>query len=157
MKIGSFNVSRHALFCLLLGIGASTCKRDNGSSSPFAQNVRLPSDWPSQVPAYPGGTIVTGTKLTFGDTLVQRTGDAPAMVLAFYEAQLRGMHVINSVDNGVVQSRTWSNDEEPLQVTLQLGRGDGDKTTFATLQVTHVPKAVPGAPTSAGQTGDTAH
>jgi len=77
-----------ALLCLLLCLGASACKRDKGpaaqgpSASGAAQRftAKLPEDWPSQVPTYPRGTIVTGMSLKAGDTLVQRTTDAPAKV-----------------------------------------------------------------------------
>jgi hypothetical protein len=153
----SSSVSRLALLCLLLGSGLSACK--GGSPNPVVEGFagRLPSDWPSQVPTYPDGTIETGVKLTFGDTLVKRTSDAPAKLMAFYEAQLSSLRVINSLDNGVLQSRTWSDDAQPLQVTLQLVKVDSDKTTFATLQVTHVPKAESAAATGAGQAGTAAH
>ena len=156
------HVSPAALLCLLLGLGASACKGDQGpaaqgpSPSAAAQRftAKLPEDWPSQVPTYPRGTIVTGMSLKAGDTLVQRTTDTPAKVMDFYKAQLAGMRVINSLDNGVVQSQTWSDDARPLQVALQLGQGEAGKTTFVTLQLTHVPRAEPGAPTgAAGQAG----
>ena len=155
-----------ALLCLLLCLGASACKRDKGpaaqgpSASGAAQRftAKLPEDWPSQVPTYPRGTIVTGMSLKAGDTLVQRTSDAPAKVMDFYKEQLAGMRVIESLDNGAVQAQTWSDDARALQVTLQLGQGEGGKATFATLQLTRVPKAEPGAPTgAAGQAGAAAH
>ena len=148
MMTRSSSVSHGFTLCLLLGL-AGGCK------------TKLPSDWPSGMPTYPNGTIMSATKWDFGDTLVQRTSDAPEKVREFYQTKLAGMRLGNSLDNGVVQSLTWYDDARPLQVTLQLGSGDGGKVTFATLQVTHVAKA--GAASAAistsapGQAGTAAH
>jgi hypothetical protein len=147
MTIRSSNVSRTALLCLLLGSWVSACQRDKGPAaqgpSPTSATqhlaTKLPSDWPSQVPTYPGGTIVSGMKMKLGQTVVQRTADEPAKVMAFYKAQLGGMRLVKSVENGAMQSATWSDDAQPpLRVTLNLGSGEQGKATFATLLVNHL-------------------
>jgi hypothetical protein len=151
MTIRAFDVSRTALLCLLLGSWLSACHRDkdtaaqgtatqSASPSSAAQplTARLPKDWPSQVPTYPGGKIVTGMNTKAGDLLVLRTNDAPAKVVDFYKAQLSTMHLVKSVDKGAMQSLSWSDDAQPpLRVTLSVGTAAQTNTTFANLKVTH--------------------
>src|SRR3954470_10387081 len=130
MRIRPSDVSKAALLCLVLGSWLSACERDKGTaaqgtaptSTTQPLTAKLPSDWPSQVPTYPGGKILTGMKMKAGDVVVQRTDDAPAKVLEFYKAQLSTLHLVNSVDKGTTQSLTWSDDAQPpLRVKLNVG------------------------------------
>jgi hypothetical protein len=172
MNIRAFKVSTTALLCLLLAGGLSACERDKGPAAqgPAPGSVsrsltaRLPSDWPSQVPTYPGGKIVTAGKLKTGDMLVQQTEDPPAKVVDFYKAQLSQLHLVKNVDKGAAQSLTWSDDAQPpLRVSLSVGTNTKTKATFANVRVTHAvadeateaPAAAPttAPPAAAGQAG----
>jgi hypothetical protein len=168
MRIRPVDVSSTALFCLLLGSCLGACERDKGpaaqgpspTSATHRLTAKLPLDWPSQVPAYPGGTIVTGMKRKGVHLVVQRTNDAPAKVLDFYKAQLSTLHLVNSVDKGAaLQSLTWSDDAQPpLRVKLSVGTNTQNNSTFANLRVSHT--AIDDAPdvaATAGQAGAAAH
>ena len=146
MNIRAAHVSKTALICLLLAGGLSACERDK---APTAQgpapasasrylSTRLPNDWPSQVPTYPGGKVVTAGKMKNGDLVVQQTNDDPAKVVDFYKAQLSTMHLVKNVDKGAMQSLTWADDAQPpLRVSLGVGTNAKTKATFANLRVSH--------------------
>jgi len=146
MMMRAFEVSKTALLCLLLGSWLSGCERDK---APAAQDpaptsttqpltTKLPKDWPSHVPTYPGAKVMPALKNKGTDLLVQRTNDPPAKVLDFYKAQLSSMHLASSVDKGALQSLTWSDDAQPpLWVRLSVGSSAGAKDTFVNLRVSH--------------------
>jgi hypothetical protein len=172
MTIRASNVSRTALLCLLVGSWTSACERDKApadkapadkgpapASATQHLTAKLPGDWPSQVPAYPGGTIVTNMKVKAVNLLVQRTNDTPAKVLDFYKAQLSGLHLVDSVDKGASQSLTWSDDAQPpLRVRLAVGTNARNSSTFANLRVSHsASDDFEDVATSAGQAGAAAH
>ena len=97
---------------------------------------KVPDDWPKDVPMYPGSKIAMSMKLGRGYTLTQETPDPPAKVAEFYKAQLGKMQSRSAVDIGKNQTLQWSDDQQPLQVTLALTAGEGSKPTRATLILT---------------------
>jgi hypothetical protein len=97
---------------------------------------KVPDDWPKDIPMYPGSKIDMSMKLGAGYTLTQETLDPPAKVAEFYKAQLGKMQSRSSVDIGKNQTLQWSDDRQPLQVTLALSAGEGSKPTRATLILT---------------------
>lgn len=164
MLIQSSKISRTVLCCLLLGAGLSACKRDQDpaaqgpapTSATQPLKSKLPSDWPSQVPPYPGATIVTGLKMKDRETIVQRTNEPSAKVLEFYKTKLAGMRIVKSSDTGAGQSITWAdNAQPPLLVTMKLGNGEAGKATFVSILLSHDEPgaATDVAPSAAGQAG----
>jgi hypothetical protein len=163
MTMRPSNVSKTALLCLLLGSSISACERDKAPAaqgpSPASTTqhlmAKVPSDWPSQVPVYPGATNVTAMKGNGASIVVQHVNDAPAKVLDFYKAQLSTMHLVDSVDKGATQQLTWSDDAQPpLRVRLNLGTTAGTNSTYATLRVTHsASDDAKDVATAAGQAG----
>jgi hypothetical protein len=158
MNIRASNVPT-AMLCLLLAAGLGACERDKGPAAqgPAPASVsrplttRLPSDWPSQVPTYPGGKILTAGKMKTGGMMVQQTDDAPAKVVDYYKAQLSTMHLVKNVDKGVTQSLAWTDDAQPpLRVSLSVGTNAKTNATFANLRVTHSATDVAAAPGQAG-------
>ena len=121
--------------------GKSTLRLDTTSG-------KAPEDWPKEVPMYPGSKIDMSLKLGSGYTLTQETPDPLAKVAEFYKAQLSRMQARSSVDMGQSQTLQWSDEQQPLQVTLALNAGDGSKPTRATLILTrdhNQPSAAGGA------------
>jgi hypothetical protein len=146
MTMRPSDVSRTALICLLLGSWLSACERDKGPAaqgpSPASATqhltAKLPSGWPSQVPTYPGGRVLTAANVKAVGTLVQGTSDPPAKVVDFYKAQLSALHLVKNVDKGATQSLSWSDDAQPpLRVSLSVRPGSGANSTFAIVRTSH--------------------
>jgi hypothetical protein len=93
----------------------------------------LPSDWPTDVPVYPGATVVSSTKATPADdemshALTLTTTDPPATVLTTYTTALKAdgwkIGATATIGESIVLSAT----KEDRQVGVQAAPAEPGKT-----------------------------
>ena len=117
--------------------------KDGNGSMRLETGGSLPPDWPSEVPAYPGGKITMSMKLGKGFTLAQETADAPAQVVEFYRAKLAHLKQEAALDMGAGQTLIWADQRKSLQITCSVARAKGREQTTVTLIVSQEPSPAP--------------
>ncbi|MDD5055102.1 MAG: hypothetical protein PHZ00_02425 [Candidatus Peribacteraceae bacterium] len=97
----------------------------------------LPSDWPMDVPVYPGSTVqMAGTIAGKGQGGLFQTTDAKADVVSYFLEQLKkeGWDASIVGDMGAISIMTAKKDERNM--ALQIATGDGRTSITISLQET---------------------
>lgn len=114
--------------------GTVNFKGEDGAEVSYGQNLSLPSDFPSAVPLYKNGSIVSTSKTQEDAHYVMTTKDSSADVVAWFEAELSGWTKESSFDGQGFSMRVYSRAEEKL--TLSTG-SSADSETSITVSYQH--------------------
>jgi hypothetical protein len=92
-----------------------------------AKSGKVPDNWPSDVPVYPGVTVKASLQGNGNRTLVLESTDSPEKVVAFYKGKLSGMK--QEADMNMNGSMMLSFDDTPKQRKVLITAAvQGDKT-----------------------------
>lgn len=142
---------------IALGSGAAGCERTGATREPppapaavaanvgsaggasggqlFEGSAALPAEWPSDVPVYPGATVLSAEAVAHGFELSSETGAGAERVIAFYRERLGHLEHRGSMQMGTKQTLSWSKDEPPMSVTLSVVEEDRAEHTSVTLVI----------------------
>ncbi|MFO0662939.1 MAG: hypothetical protein U0174_03255 [Polyangiaceae bacterium] len=113
-----------------LGSSSGSVEVNDGKGTRVAagQSVRLPSDWPSFVPQYPGSTISVAAHnaSTNEYTAAMVSGDTPDQIIAFYKPKVTGagFKAEGHVNAGSLQSDTFKH-KDGRTVIIMVTEADG--------------------------------
>jgi hypothetical protein len=114
--------------------GGVTVKDDKtGASAQLGTGAKVPDDWPSNVPVYPG-TVQASMAGENGKTVIVQTKDTPAKVSDFYKAKLTGMKKQAEMDLGASKTLAWVDGKTTVSLMVSAG-GDDDHLTTVQLSV----------------------
>ncbi len=112
--------------------GATVRDPKTGSVVQAGAGAQLPDGWPKDVPAYPGGTIMTSVKTPQGLTVSVTTPDSADKVKAFYKGKLPGT-VEGEVDMGGMKTISTKDGNREIVVAIT----SGGSTTNVMLSVSN--------------------
>lgn len=113
--------------------GALTVKSDKGTVAFNSGGGKVPEDWPSDVPLYPGGKVTMSMSSAGQHVLSLETADTPDQAVAFYKSKLSAMKQEATMTTEQ-QSMLAFKDDTGRRVQLSIGKdkgGTGDKTAIA--------------------------
>ena len=120
-----------------LGSSGGSVDIDDGNGTRLVSGnaVKLPSDWPSYLPAYPGAKIMTSVTNAQRqeNTASMLTTDSPDKVMAFYKASLTSASFksTGNVNLGELRSDTYSHSDGRQVVITVIG--SDPKNTMVTV------------------------
>lgn len=126
------------------GEGTVTLKGDNGSIvATGGGNVKVPDDWPSDVPLYTKGTLkatlgAKGTDKNMHYTLTYEAAEPPAEIVAFYSAGLSGYKKVSELNANDTSIVSFERDERVVAITVAplTGKKSGANRSSLTVMVT---------------------
>lgn len=99
--------------------------KDNktGNVTAFGEDLKLPDDFPKDVPVYPGAKITSAIIDSSGEkpaSLTLKSTDAPDKVISWYEKTLKdaGWAEQASFNANEIQSRTYDKDKSHIALTV---------------------------------------
>ncbi len=107
----------------------------DGGALVLGTGAKLPDDWPSAVPAYPGGKVVfaaksaSGTKDTWSASF--ETTDSKEKVGEYYKGNMSGFKQNSSMDLGTSSAQIWQSPKYDVSVMI----GAESAKTSVTLSV----------------------
>lgn len=108
--------------------GGITIKDEkNGAVVQAGAGAKVPTDWPSSVPVYPGATVEASMGTPQGKTLHLSSADSADKVIAFYKGKLPGKQTA-LVDLG--QSKTLAHENGKDKIAVVVGASGDGKTTI---------------------------
>lgn len=96
-------------------------------------STKLPSNWPSYIPLYPGSTIASAVSFPKGANLVPETPDGVEKVHAYYNLRVEGAGFAKEVDMGTPEGKVVHFKRGKETVSLTIGKGgesDRRKTSY---------------------------
>ncbi|MBI2798486.1 DUF4190 domain-containing protein [Candidatus Saccharibacteria bacterium] len=116
-----------------VGNGSVSVKGNNGESLSVGGNVKIPDDFPSNVPIYKPSDAVAALKTNNGYNVTLATNDSAQKVSDFYKSQLpaNGWTSENtdiSVSGGTITSYTQGDKQLVLTITTDQNGSSGKKT-----------------------------
>ena len=112
-----------------------TVKMADGSVAVSGEGVKLPEDFPKDVPLYPGATLssaVTAARSeTAGHLLTFQTSDAPEKVGAFYKSKFSTWKVKMEMSSGGGKVLLLQSPDEKRSLTVVANPAGGGQTTVS--------------------------
>jgi len=102
--------------------GVTVTDKKTGTSTTSGDSVKLPSGWPSNVPAYPGARIASATVSGKNKTATMTTKDSPAQVADFYKKS--GLRLESDVDLGAMRTMSFKNGNGTISIIMQSQGGE---------------------------------
>lgn len=112
--------------------GTATVKVEDdktGAKAMWGAGAKLPDDWPSDVPAYPG-KIQVSSSTPESKVVMIKTSDDGSKVLAFYKSKLSGAKKVAEATIGTNTTGVWTQGSEQISVTAD-DQGDETSVTVA--------------------------
>jgi hypothetical protein len=117
----------------LNGQKASVVANDGKTQATWGKGATVPSDFPKQVPIYPGSTILSSmsdNSTTPKHTVMLKTPDGSAKVIEYYKGELKAFHVENEGDTGKTHMVKFVDKvASKLAVQVVASEEEGDTTT----------------------------
>ena len=113
--------------------GSVTVKSDKGTVAFNSAGNKVPEDWPSDVPVYPGSKVTMSMSSVGQHVLTLETTDTPEQAVAFYKSKLSALKQEATMATEQ-QTMLAYKDDTGRRVQLSIGKdkgGTGDKTTIA--------------------------
>jgi hypothetical protein len=113
--------------------GAVTVKSDKGTVAFNSAGGKVPEDWPSDVPLYPGAKVTMSMSNAGQHVLSLETTDTPEQAVEFYKSKLSALKQEGTMATEQ-QTMIAYKDETGRRVQLAIGKdqgGSGNKTTIA--------------------------
>jgi hypothetical protein len=103
----------------------------NGETASYGENVTIPSDFPSDVPVYAGGTVIAVTNAADGASLTFTTSDSIDTVMTWYDSQLSDW--TKSADLAYSGSHTVQYEKDGVQIAVNAS-ASGDTTSVVVIR-----------------------
>lgn len=102
-----------------------------GAVVEWGTQAKLPDNWPSDVPVYPGAAIRASMSTNEGSTLSLETTDAIDKVSSFYKGKLSGFKKEAEMDMGATKIVSFSDGKRKISATFSESDKSDDKKTTA--------------------------
>ncbi len=115
-----------------------TVKTADGSTVVSGEAVKLPEDFPKDVPVYPGSKIVSAVSAaqsgTSGHMVTFQSSDAPGKIAAFYKSKFSTWQVKMEMSSGGGKVLLLQSADEKRSITVVANPADGQTTVTLTVQ-----------------------
>jgi hypothetical protein len=109
-----------------------TVNGKDGNGSVQFGTAKLPDDWPSEIPVYPGAKLLTAMTTTdkgvSGHVLTLETTDSVDKVITYYKSKLSGYKSMLDMSSGEGHTLALENDATHLQVNISATPQGNTKT-----------------------------
>lgn len=90
--------------------------KDKGTTATVGAQAKLPDHWPSDVPVYPGASIVGSVDSDDGQMVTLESTDAPDKVISFYKSKLSSYKKEGEMDTGDFKLLTMKSGQHQVAV-----------------------------------------
>lgn len=99
--------------------GGVTIKDDqSGSTLHAGTGAKVPDDWPSSVPVYPGATVQAAMTTDKGKAVILQSKDPATKIADFYKGKLSGMKKMAEMDLGKAKTISFQDDKLTVSVMV---------------------------------------
>ena len=119
--------------------GGVTVKDAKGGVVKVGTNAKLPDDWPSSVPVYPGSTVVASFSANDGKMVHLETKDSVDEVTKFYKDKLSGFTKEAELDLGGNRTIAYKKGKEKIGISIAR-QNSGNQDRGATIQLNYAAK-----------------
>lgn len=102
-----------------------------GAVVEWGTQAKLPDNWPSDVPVYPGAAIRASMSTNDGSSLSLETTDSIDKVSSFYKGKLSGFKKEAEMDMGATKIVSYSEGKRKVSLTFSESDKSDDKKTTA--------------------------
>ena len=115
-----------------------TVKEKDGSVVVSGEGVKIPEDFPKDVPVYPGSKLSSAVSAaqsgSAGHMVTLQTADPPAKVAAFYKSKFSGWQVKMEMSSGGGKVLLLESPDEKRSITVVANPAGGQTTVTLTAQ-----------------------
>lgn len=98
-----------------------------GAVAEWGASAKLPGDWPSDVPVYPGAKILAAMTANGGRSLTLQSPDAPDKIAEYYKSKLGTFKKESELDMGAAKMVAFTSGKRTVGVTVT---GSNDETSI---------------------------